>query len=58
MAGLALSPDQHALLALSASVQARQRLGDELMAQLFRMLTQAWCRVPANDALRVLAVDG
>ncbi len=55
---LALSLDQQTLPAPSASVQARQRLGDEPMAQLFRMLTQAWNRAPTHDALRVLAVDG
>lgn len=57
---LDLSLDGQALPAPSASVQARQRLGEEPLAELFGLLTQAWSR-PAVDAhrpLRVLAVDG
>jgi Insertion element 4 transposase N-terminal/Transposase DDE domain len=47
----------------SAAIQARQRLGDEPLANLFKQLTQAWgAQRDAQDAglngLRVLAVDG
>ncbi len=53
----------HALCAPSASVQGRQRLGDEPMAQLFGQLTSAWTvqvdgQTPLLEGLRVLAVDG
>ena len=55
---LDLSFDGNALPAPSASVQARQRLGEEPLAQLFTLLTQAWHAPHGDDALRVLAVDG
>ncbi|MDN0076666.1 IS4 family transposase [Crenobacter sp. SG2303] len=55
---LALSLDEQALPVPSASVQARQRLGDEPLAHLFGLLTQAWSRPQHSEALRVLAVDG
>ena len=44
----------------SVSVQARQRLGEEPLAELFALLTQAWSRPAVNvrQPLRVLAVDG
>lgn len=55
-----LSLDGQALPAPSASVQARQRLGEEPLAKLFRLLTRAWSRPqePRAQVLRVLAVDG
>ena len=57
---LDLSLNGQALPAPSASVQARQRLGEEPLAELFGLLTQAWSRAAANprQPLRVLAVDG
>lgn len=58
---LELSLEGRALPAPSASVQARQRLGEEPLAHLFGLLTQAWCRPQQQGralALRVLAVDG
>ncbi|MFZ5527298.1 MAG: IS4 family transposase, partial [Pseudomonadota bacterium] len=58
---LGLSLDGQTLPAPSASVQARQRLGEEPLAELFRLLTRAWSRanqVPTQQPLRVLAVDG
>jgi hypothetical protein len=60
---LELCLDGKPLPAPSASVQARQRLGDEPLAQLFGLLTQAWSRTqrspsPSPQQLRVLAVDG
>jgi Insertion element 4 transposase N-terminal/Transposase DDE domain len=60
---LELSLDGQPLPAPSASVQARQRLGDEPLAQLFGLLTQAWSRTQHSPSLppqqlRVLAVDG
>lgn len=58
---LELSLDRQALPAPSVSVQARQRLGEEPLAQLFGLLTQAWSRSnprTKQQALRVLAVDG
>ena len=58
---LELSLDGQALPAPSVSVQARQRLGEEPLAQLFGLLTQAWSRNKPGtkqQALRVLAVDG
>ena len=57
---LDLSLDGQALPAPSVSVQARQRLGEEPLAELFALLTRAWSRPAANaqQALRVLAVDG
>lgn len=47
----------------SAAVQARQRLGDEPLAHLFKQLTQAWGaqrddQDPGLNGLRLLAVDG
>jgi hypothetical protein len=56
---LDLSLDGQPLPAPSASVQARQRLGEEPLAELFALLTRAWSRAPASPgSLRVLAVDG
>ncbi len=56
---LNLCLDGQALPAPSASVQARQRLGEEPLARLFGLLIRAWSRTPANPgSLRVLAVDG
>jgi len=56
---LSLSLDGQALPVPSASVQARQRLGCEPLAQLFALMTRAWSRPTAPDSsLRVLAVDG
>lgn len=56
---LELCLDAQPLPVPSASVQARQRLGEEPLAQLFGLLTQAWSRSGAGmDTLRVLAVDG
>ena len=58
---LDLSLDRQALCVPSASVQARQRLGEEPLRALFQQLAQAWSRVattPAVSGLRVLAVDG
>lgn len=57
---LDLSLDGQTLPAPSASVQARQRLGEEPLAGLFGLLTQAWSRPAAHaqQSLRVLAVDG
>ncbi|QJD66428.1 IS4 family transposase [Xanthomonas campestris pv. badrii] len=57
---LDLSLDAQALPAPSASVQARQRLGEEPLAELFGLLTRAWSRTPVDTQrpLRVLAVDG
>lgn len=56
---LALSLDGQRLPVPSASVQARQRLGEEPLAQLFSLLTGAWGRCQAaSQPLRVLAVDG
>lgn len=58
---LGLMLDGQALPAPSASVQARQRLGDQPLAILFRLLTQAWSgQRAAQDTwpLRILAVDG
>ena len=48
----------NALPAPSASVQARQRLGEEPLAQLFSLLTKAWCPPHNQESLRMLAVDG
>ena len=56
-----LSLHGQVLPAPSASVQARQRLGEEPLAELFRLLTRAWSRhlqEPRAQGLRVLAVDG
>jgi hypothetical protein len=58
---LDLSLDGQPLPAPSVSVQARQRLGEEPLAELFGLLTRAWSRdneAAAPLALRVLAVDG
>ena len=57
---LDLSLDGQALPAPSASVQTRQRLDEDPLAELFGLLTQAWSRpaVDAQQPLRVLAVDG
>lgn len=56
---LELSLDGQTLPAPSASVQARQRLGEEPLAELFGLLTRAWSRqAHAQQTLRVLAVDG
>ena len=56
---LDLSLQGQSLPAPSASVQARQRLGEEPLAELFGLLTRAWSRTAASPgALRVLAVDG
>ena len=57
---LELSLDGQPLPAPSASVQARQRLGEEPLAELFALLTRAWSRsqASAQQPLRVLAVDG
>ncbi len=58
---LELSLNGQPLPAPSASVQARQRLGEEPLAQLFGLLTQAWSRSKPSttqQSLRVLAVDG
>lgn len=55
---LALSLDAQSLPAPSASVQARQRLGEEPLACLFGLLTRAWRPAPDPTELRVLAVDG
>ena len=57
---LDLSLDGQALPAPSVSVQARQRLGEQPLAELFALLTQAWSRPAVNvrQPLRVLAVDG
>lgn len=57
---LELSLDGQALPAPSAGVQARQRLGEEPLAELFGLLTRAWSRsqAPTQQPLRVLAVDG
>ncbi|QOK91961.1 IS4 family transposase [Ralstonia pseudosolanacearum] len=56
---LDLSLEGQPLPAPSASVQARQRLGEEPLAVLFGLLTQAWSRAQPNPGgLRVLAVDG
>lgn len=57
---LDLSLDGQTLPAPSVSVQARQRLGEEPLAGLFALLTQAWSRPAAHaqQSLRVLAVDG
>ena len=56
---LELVCDDQPLPAPSVSVQARQRLGEDPLAELFGLLTQAWSR-PAlhRQTLRVLAVDG
>ena len=57
---MALTLDGQDLPVPSSSVQARQRLGPEPLAHLFRLLTDAWARAhPVHGkALRVLAVDG
>lgn len=57
---LDLSLDGQAPPAPSVSVQARQRLGEQPLAELFALLTQAWSRPAVNvrQPLRVLAVDG
>ncbi|MCX9158639.1 IS4 family transposase, partial [Niveibacterium sp. 24ML] len=56
---LELSLDGQSLPAPSASVQARQRLGEEPLAELFCLLTRAWSRAASSPgSLRVLAVDG
>ena len=59
---LGLLLDGHQPCAPSASVQARQRLGDEPLAELFSLLTQAWPRPSSpfseSSSLRLLAVDG
>lgn len=56
---LDLSLEGQPLPAPSASVQARQRLGEEPLAELFGLLTRAWGRAAASPgSLRVLAVDG
>ncbi|MBV8036692.1 transposase domain-containing protein [Roseateles sp.] len=58
---LDLSLDGQPLPAPSASVQARQRLGEEPLAELSGLLTRAWNRAPRHvhgAPLRVLAVDG
>lgn len=60
---LDLTLDNAALPAPSAAIQARQRLGDAPLEQLFRQLTQAWAtphaatRAELHD-LALLAVDG
>ena len=59
---LQLTPDGQPMSVPSAAVQARQRLGDEPLQQLFALLTSAWTASlsPAQCVLglRVLAVDG
>jgi len=56
---LNLSLPGQSLPAPSASVQARQRLGEEPLAELFSLLTKAWSAQAARPGtLRVLAVDG
>jgi Insertion element 4 transposase N-terminal len=47
---LELCLDGQPLPAPSASVQARQRLGDEPLAQLFSLLAQAWSRTQRSPA--------
>ena len=56
---LCLGEDQW--VAPSATVQGRQRLGSEPLAQLFGLLTRAWGHhgsSPTCVGLRMLAVDG
>lgn len=59
---LQLTLDGQPMSVPSAAVQARQRLGDEPLQQLFALLTSAWTASlsPAQCVLglRVLAVDG
>ncbi|MBV8037277.1 IS4 family transposase, partial [Roseateles sp.] len=58
---LDLSLDGQPLPAPSASVQARQRLGEAPLAELSGLLTRAWNRAPRHVhgvPPRVLAVDG
>lgn len=55
---LALSLDSQHLPVPSASVQARQRLGEEPLEHLFGLLAQAWSRTATLSSMRVLAVDG
>lgn len=59
---LQLTLDGQPMTVPSAAVQARQRLGDEPLQQLFALLTSAWTSSvsPAQCVLglRVLAVDG
>ncbi|MEO6855628.1 MAG: transposase domain-containing protein, partial [Rhodoferax sp.] len=59
---LGLTLDGQPMAAPSAAVQARQRLGDEPLQQLFTLLTSAWtssvCAAQCVQGLRVLAVDG
>lgn len=57
---LALSPED-GLIAPSAAIQGRKRLGDAPMERLFRQLANAWCTPKPKEAfggLCVLAVDG
>lgn len=60
---LDLTLDGQPIVAPSAAVQARQRLGEEPLQQLFALLTRAWTSgscAPCERVLglRVLAVDG
>lgn len=59
---LGLTLDGQPMAAPSAAVQARQRLDDEPLQQLFGLLTSAWtssvCAAQCVQGLRVLAVDG
>ena len=60
---LDLTLDSAPLLAPSAAIQARQRLGDAPLEQLFRQLTQAWSAPHAATraelhGLALLAVGG
>lgn len=60
---LDLTLDNASLPAPSAAIQARQRLGDAPLEQLFRQLTQAWSAPHAATraelhGLALLAVDG
>lgn len=59
---LQLTPRWQPMTVPSAAVQARQRLGDEPLQQLFSLLTSAWTSSASSAqcvlGLRVLAVDG
>lgn len=59
---LQLTLDGPPMTVPSAAVQARQRVGDEPLQQLFALLTSAWTAsvspAPCVLGLRVLAVDG
>lgn len=59
---LGLLMEETPTCAPSATVQSRQRLGEEPLEQLFRQLTQAWSvrntTTPCLHGLRILAVDG